>query len=268
MTSPSSTGVSPGSRHGWQDQSGLRSPPMEGSNVLDPELFNPPRSAHYQATRGPADLGGDEAPNRSSRNSYDHAMYTPADSEAATEDSNFRGFSMDEPHTTQRRASGTGIKRKALSPPGDRQPEERPRQDLYALRMRMPSKSPNMSHLSNSGSVSSAASSAQPQSYASSGLLSTAAPSSMTSMSSYDPNSPRDQPSYITSAQPVASPISNLAPRKAPEKLVPRKLSVQTTAMSTRPIPTRIGNNFICACCPKKPKKFETEEQLRYVYSP
>lgn len=31
--------------------------------------------------------------------------------------------------------------------------------------------------------------------------------------------------------------------------------------------PTRIGAYFICACCPKKPKRFDNEQQLRYVTS-
>lgn len=47
----------------------------------------------------------------------------------------------------------------------------------------------------------------------------------------------------------------------------PRTMSGQpaTTDGRTVDVPRIGGQSFICECCPKKPKKFDNEEELRYV---
>ena len=44
----------------------------------------------------------------------------------------------------------------------------------------------------------------------------------------------------------------------------PRKL---TETLRTNGTVGKIQGFFMCDCCPKKPKKFETAEELRYVHS-
>jgi hypothetical protein len=39
-----------------------------------------------------------------------------------------------------------------------------------------------------------------------------------------------------------------------------KKISLETTLQSGS---SKIGGLYICDCCPKKPKKFDTQEELR-----
>ncbi len=129
------------------------------------------------------------------------------------------------------------------------------------------------------GSVSSTSSaSIRNGSYASSNGLS-AAGSSMTSMSSYDrlssggisPSSElelgHDSP-YITSVNLDPSPRSSLS--KARQRTLSE--SKQSPAFSARQMSgdteiakhgaSKIQGVYICECCPKKPKRFDSQEQL------
>ncbi|KAL8931411.1 MAG: hypothetical protein Q9211_006982, partial [Gyalolechia sp. 1 TL-2023] len=116
-------------------------------------------------------------------------------------------------------------------------------------------------------------------SYASSGALSVG--SSLTSLSSNhdhlsptsdypypQPHPDRDSP-YITShpsPQPSLSHSHPQPPSEKPSPAASRKLS------SDPPTPRKQNNPpslqaamYICQCCPKKPKKFETEDGLRHL---
>jgi hypothetical protein len=45
-----------------------------------------------------------------------------------------------------------------------------------------------------------------------------------------------------------------------------RKMSTDTTLHPRHnSMVTRIPGAYICECCPKKPKKFDSEDELRYV---
>ncbi|KAL8947563.1 MAG: hypothetical protein Q9222_006167 [Ikaeria aurantiellina] len=128
------------------------------------------------------------------------------------------------------------------------------------------------------GSVSSASSTGlRNGSYASSGGLSVG--SSLTSLSpNYERLSPtseypypqshpeRDSP-YITSHPSPQSSLSHSHPRPPSEKPsgpASHKMSSETSAPRTKKTPPNLqAAPNICRCCPKKPKKFETLEELR-----
>lgn len=298
ITSPLSAGLSPGSRPGWRDYNlDHRSPSMDSaatatSLVLDPELFVPSRSGGRRSTSGTAP-GYEEAAaasftNRSHRGSYDLAGSTESDM-AGEEGGAFRNLSLGDSQmvVVERRSSKQGVKRRAPSDVAreDRSPSRAP--ELFPkLNTATPGRSPVNRYQTKHGSVSSTTSSARHNSYASSVALSVAG-SSMTSISSFERHSPLDpsQPSpYITSAPPVSSPATSMAasrppaapPAAATAPLLPpppptpdntsaaRPMSIQTVTNDARlPPANRVGNYFICNCCPKKPKKFDTEEELR-----
>lgn len=193
--------------------------------------------------------------------------------------------------------SKLGMKRRASSPPPDSSHDDKAPlhsagsgSDLYQRNSNSNSNNPAAARPTNRaspvnrfaaqhGSVSSTSSAGlRNGSYASSGALSVG--SSLTSLSSnHDRLSPtseyphpqshpeRDSP-YITSHPSPRSSLPHSHPRPPSEKPSPRKMSSDTPA-------TRNQNNtpniqapmYICQCCPKKPKKFETEEELRYVFA-
>jgi hypothetical protein len=43
----------------------------------------------------------------------------------------------------------------------------------------------------------------------------------------------------------------------------PRKMSFNTNLNVPKPTAAKIGGLYICDCCPKKPKKFDSPEDLR-----
>ena len=221
---------------------------------------------------------------RSQRGSYDQVMFSEAEPESQTEDSN--GVSLGEPHRLlERQASRQGLKRRALSPPTEMARDDKAHAYPAELFQKSSSSHPtNRSPASiyraqpTYGSVSSTASSIRQSSYPSSFAPSLAG-SSLTSISSFDRQSPSDHThphASITSAPPVLSPATAIAPsRKAfhlqqsPQEshAISRKMSIHTAVNETRPpTATRIGPYWMCDCCPKKPKKFESEEELRYVF--
>jgi hypothetical protein len=44
----------------------------------------------------------------------------------------------------------------------------------------------------------------------------------------------------------------------------PRKLAELPKSHSS--LAAKLKGSFMCECCPKKPRRFETEEELRYGY--
>lgn len=174
------------------------------------------------------------------------------------------------------------MKRRALSPPSDTTRDDKSPAYASELYQKISATSAPRSPASayraapSYGSVSSTASSIRHGSYASSFAPSLTA-SSMTSVSSSDRQSPSD-PSlahpFITSAGPVSSPATSIPPSRKPQaqspqdnKSIARKMSIQTAVNEPRPPPiTKLGSYYICECCPKKPRKFDTEEELRQVW--
>ncbi|EXJ62968.1 hypothetical protein A1O7_03412 [Cladophialophora yegresii CBS 114405] len=291
ITSPVSAGISPGSRPGWRDYNmEHRSPSIDNtahSLVLDPELFLQPRAGGLPSISGAtpndevASVGG-----RSYRSSYDPGFFAETESDVVGDDqSAFRNLNLGDSQEQQvgRRSSKQGMKRRAGSPPSevarDDKSPSRGGSSTEVIHHKVPTtalaRSPGSRYYQpKHGSVSSTASSVRHNSYASSVALSIAG-SSMTSISSFERQSPLDpasQTAYITSAQPIPSPAATsvVPSRTQPTqplldtKSAVRKLSTHI-AMSDSMLPpaTRVGNYFICDCCPKKPKKFDAEEGLR-----
>ena len=289
VSSPISAGVSPGSRPGWRDYNmDHRSPSNEStatSLVLDPELFVQSRniSKPSTASSNPGNEDMHSVASRSQRGSYDQVMFTDADSEFQAEDSSgLRDLNLSDPHRhLERQASRQGLKRRALSPPAEMARDDKAHAYPAELFQKSsssnnPARSPASIYRSQPayGSVSSTASSVRQNSYTSSFAPSLAG-SSLTSISSYDRQSPSDTSlphHFITSAPPVSSPATGIAPsRKAyiqqspqDSQAISRKMSIHTAVNEPRPpTATRIGSYWMCDCCPKKPKKFDSEEELR-----
>ncbi len=250
-------------------------------------------------------MGNDDAsslPSLSHRDSYDQqACLTEPETDPMEETGGFRKLNLGErtpPHNAycQPLAKQHGLKRRALSPPSevvrdDKAPTNSANQisDMHqrsAIGHAYP-RSPNPHFHPNHGSVSST-SSAGPRngSYASSVGLS-AAGSSMTSISSIDRPSPggTSPPSDLDPTQDagqvhqaslnpptlhlhIAASRSHLSqnPPESRSATVARAMSAQSAANEGRTTNApRIGGAYMCECCPKKPKKFESEEELRYV---
>ncbi len=291
VSSPISAGVSPGSRPGWRDYNmDHRSPSNESNSasmVLDPELFVQSRHTGKPSTGG-SNPGIDDMNSVASRShcgSYDQVVFTDADSEYQAEDSSgLRDLNLSDPHRQlKRQASRQGLKRRALSPPAEVARDDKAHAYPAELFQKLsssnnPARSPTSNYRAQPayGSVSSTASSLRQNSYTSSFAPSLAG-SSLTSISSYDRHSPSDPShshTFITSAPPVSSPATAIAlSRKAylqqsPQETqaISRKMSIHTAVNEPRPpTATRIGSYWMCDCCPKKPKKFGSEEELRYV---
>ncbi|KIX10317.1 uncharacterized protein Z518_01399 [Rhinocladiella mackenziei CBS 650.93] len=282
ITSPVSAGVSPGSRPGWREYNmNHRSPSMDSaatSLVLDPELFVQPRPSGLPSTSGSV-LGNDDVASfasRSHRGSYDHGFFAETESDfTGDEGSAFRNLNLsDSQQQMGRRSPKQGMKRRARSPPSSDVARDDKSPSRGASSTELLFQKVHTTVSAQSGSVSSTSSSVRQNSYASSIALSVAG-SSMTSISSFDKQSPLDpsQPAYIASAQPVSSPATSIAPSRTQPTQSPldtkspiRKMSIQAAMNDSRlPLPpaTRIGNYFICECCPKKPKKFDTLDDLR-----
>lgn len=291
IASPASAGLSPSSRPGWRDYNAdHRSPSMDStaaSLVLDPELFVQPRPSGLlsigSSLAGPDDLAS--VGSRSQRGSYEHGMFPDTESDLAGEEGGgLRNLHLggESQCLGERRSSKQGMKRRARSPPSDLARDEKSPSrgnsstDLFPkFNLPASARSPAWKHQTKHGSVSSTASSARQNSYASSISLSIAG-SSMTSISSFDKQSPLDpaNPAYITSAHPVVSPATSIASSRLLPQVTLDTKSIHG-AMSAHnlggdPLPpmslpplNRVGNSFICDCCPKKPKKFETEDELR-----
>lgn len=292
ITSPVSAGISPGSRPGWRDYNmDPRSPSMDSTStslVLDPELFIQPRPGVLPVAGGGPLPGSDEVASlvsRSQRDSYDQGFFTETESDIAGDEGNaFRNLNLcDSQEQVGRRSSNKqGMKRRARSPPSDMARDDKsPSRGTASAELfqkahttaSTSARSPMSKYYQpKHGSVSSTSSSVRHNSYASSVAISVAG-SSMTSISSFERQSPLDpsQSAYITSAQPVSSPATSIAPSRTQCTQSPldtkspnRNMNLQTSLSDSRlPPATRIGNYFICDCCPKKPKKFDTEDELR-----
>ncbi|KAJ9651942.1 hypothetical protein H2198_008805 [Neophaeococcomyces mojaviensis] len=268
-TSPTSA-ISLTSKFSWHEH-GMdpRSSFSEGTSQLfavDPELLHSsiPRAKSSKPRSGSMQSSQDTRA-RSERDSYDSNMYT-ADAESLSDEASLRSLHMeDRPH----RAVLHGTKRRALSPPIESNRAQR--QDNY-----LPLRSPNI-HGSqdsmpyqpyNARSLSSTASSTQHSSYASSNMISNPS-SSMTSISSLSsiarmvPES--SQHLSLPTSLPTQKNLSILVtPVEKPTGSSQQDVaSLSITTNKVRVAPSRIGNYYICSCCLKKPKRFETEDQLR-----
>jgi len=254
--------------------SGLRSP-----TGLENDLHQ--RRFGSISTTGPLEEVVSTPPHRGS---FDHSMF---ESDFVMEDSGMRDLNLNDRNSVvaedYQSTNKVGQKRRASSPPAEMIREDRPQAsnnvDLYP-RQRVRN-SPVVSRFptNNPGSLSSISSLSQRNaSYASSYAFSGA--SSMTSYNGEQRLSPSAlSPSTETESGPV-SPYAyarsrNPSPRGSlsvahqhgwPEyDLGNRKLSTAESVLHSRQnsVSSRMTDYLTCQCCPKKPKKFTSEEELR-----
>jgi hypothetical protein len=105
----------------------------------------------------------------------------------------------------------------------------------------------------------------------------------MTSMGSYDRRSPRQRSpvspsdaSGYESPFPASMSLSAISPRSSISRAVamqqphdanrgmlsPRRMVESAKPNTAGNVATKLQGFFMCECCPKKPKKFETREEL------
>lgn len=292
VTSPISAGVSPGSRQGWRDYNmDYRSPSVDSpaaGSALDSELYAHLREGARPSTSSslPSIDDSISLASRSMRGSYDQNFFHEHEIELPEEPGVFRRLQLSDttsqqPLETQPPFS-TGMKRRALSPPSavardDKLVAHAPELSQRSNNATVGTRSPTMRYQLKHGSFSSTSSSIRHNSYASSVGLSVAG-SSMTSVSSNDRFSPGDlsppenQASPFTPATSQNSPAAGLGSfrkvvsisQEDRSSLPAQNTSVPISMSETLPASTnRIVGLFICECCPKKPKKFDTLDKKR-----
>ncbi|KAF2462528.1 uncharacterized protein BDR25DRAFT_133071 [Lindgomyces ingoldianus] len=272
---PPSGAISPGF-------SGFRSP-----------VFDPGSADFHQRRFGSISTPGalDDTASQHHRGSYDHSMFLEA--EFGVEEGGMRDLNINDrsPSGSEESQMGpkAGLKRRASSPPSEAAREDRPtasggNTDLYHRRsaqMLVSRNSPVSRFHANQGSLSSASSLSQrTASIASSYGLSTAS-----SVTSYSGEVQRLSPSALSpSAEAELGPVSpyaasrslNPSPRGSlsrphhqrglseNEQAQIRKMSTDSVLHSRQSsVSSRLPGAYICECCPKKPKKFDSEEELR-----
>ncbi|KAF9693656.1 hypothetical protein EKO04_008302 [Ascochyta lentis] len=269
---PQSGAISPG-------YTGFRSPVFEGPDA---------HRGRYGSISTPGPLD-ESAPHH--RGSYDHSIFS--DHEFGMEENGMRNLNIDdrspagsdEYHMCQK----GGLKRRASSPPPEAVRDDRPttsgNPDLYHRRsaqMLVNRNTPASRFQMHHGSLSSVSSSGPRTGSVGSSLGFSTAASSMTSYGGDQRLSPSAlSPSGQTELGPVspyaASRSLNPSPRGSlsrpqhqrgysesehPSQI--RKLSTESIVHSRQnSMANRIPGAYICECCPKKPKKFDSEDELR-----
>ncbi|KAF8862298.1 hypothetical protein BDZ45DRAFT_585692 [Acephala macrosclerotiorum] len=237
------------------------------------------RSPHPYIKRSGSGSVPDDASSVTSRSreSYDPRVSPDHDVDFHMEETGFTRLHIDD---YSNRSDGyspgatVGQKRRASSPPGD---VDGPSlhtvgsaSDLFRRRESGSRTSPSPRFHSTSGSVSSTASGPRNSSYASSLSVAT---SSITSMGSFGNRSPgavspggmdMDSP-YITSNPSPRASISRSNHQRTLSETRPlltsRKPSDHASQTKNTSAPKMQGV-FMCECCPKKPKKFDSQEEL------
>ena len=250
--------------------------PIDPPSAMDFERSPVPRSRRTNS----GSMGDDLSV---STESYDNETDFPME-----ETSRLRAIHLDDPHHSRMSSldyQTIGQKRRASSPPGDEPPLHTMSSQSDLLRRRdgvsRGSPTPRLTVIPQHSSVSSVSSAGRSGSYASQLSLTT----SMTSAHSYGRRSPVGlSPSGLSPTDPTASPFMTpnsltMSPRSTMSQRIgphQRTLSEQKTMVSPRKLTettlrtngnvSKIQGFFMCDCCPKKPKKFETAEELRYVH--
>lgn len=298
VSSPQSASISPGqlsSAASTRSYMDFRSPSYDSnapSSAIDSERYAHVRNCGGRS--GSGSINFDDAlrlASRSNRGSYDQSVFAEQDTDFPMETGGMRQLHIDDrtPAGSEGNSPGSkvGVKRKpsreALR--DDKAPLQAANlsNDLYHRRASghlCPTRaSPVHRFQPAHGSVSSTSSaSIRNGSYASSTGLS-AGGSSMTSISSYDrlssggisPSSEldlgHDSPYMSVNLDPSPrSPLSKGHPRSTSESkqsgaVSARKMSVDAANMSQHGA-SKLQGVFICECCPKKPKRFDSEEEL------
>ncbi|PQE23893.1 C2H2 finger domain-containing protein [Rutstroemia sp. NJR-2017a WRK4] len=218
-----------------------------------------------------------------SRDGYDQRISPDQDVDFHMEETGIRRLHIDDHYARSEAYSpgsaSTGQKRRASSPPRDDGPNLRTvgsASDLFRRRESGSRSSPSPRFHSTSASISSTASGQRSNSYAS--TLSLAA-SSITSMNSYGRLSPGGISPAATDNSLDSPYVTSLSSNPSPRGSISSRASHHRTLSETRPLMTsrKMSENlghvkhnsapkmqgvYICECCPKKPKKFDSQEEL------
>lgn len=290
--SPQSDRLSPGvTKQGWRDHMDCQSPGGESSAPSSAVDYDPYRRP-VAGMITPQHEESSSLPSRSNRGSYDHSIFSDADGDIVTDDSSGLAFRLREATPPYLDPARPGMKRRASSPPRDLPSRDRltihtntSAGDLSHRRSGPPyftnTLPVNGGYASNRGSLSaSSSSSLRTRGSFSSAPLSLG--TSMTSLSSYDRPSPGGisptadvdpvpdksllNPNSAAGTMPGPSTVrsapasDSLDPKTANSA---RKLPMQSTLRAAKAAGSKIGGLYICDCCLKKPKKFDTLEDLR-----
>lgn len=294
-TGSQSGGISPGTKVGWRDYIGCRSPSVESSapsSAVDYDQSNYLRDMCRRRGGGttPQNEESLSLPSRSNRGSYDQGIFSDIEGDFSTDESlPPRLFNVREATPPYLDTSKSGMKRRASSPP--REPIGDDRHTLHVatsngdLSQRRTSGHPftntlsvNSAYTPSHGSVSAASSLSLRTSGSYSSAALSAGGSSVTSASAYErspgglsPNSDLDSfhDKFLNPNSPGGVPSQSMRGVPGPNTLEPpsssavRKMSLQTSLNVPKQAGPKIGGLFICDCCPKKPKKFDSPEELR-----
>lgn len=272
---PSSGAISPG-------YNGFRSPTFQ-STSLEPHRA---RFGSISASGPPEEIQVQH------RGSYDQTVFSEPEfgmEESGMRELNIHDRSPAESEEYQLGPKG-GLKRRASSSPSESSRDDRPttssHNDLYHRRSQqmLVNRTSNATRFSiNTGSLSSTGSISQRTGSVGSSLGFPTAASSITSYGGDQRPSPN---ALSAGGEGEIGPISPYAgnrslepsPRASfsrpqhqrgfseSENPQHRKMSTDSVIHSRQnSIASRIPGAYICECCPKKPKKFDNEEELRYV---
>ncbi|KAL4878556.1 hypothetical protein BJY04DRAFT_229763 [Aspergillus karnatakaensis] len=289
-----SGGISPGTKVAWRDYIGRRSPSVESNAPSALDYEHSPFSRDGRRRGGGVTPQYDDLsslPSRSNRGSYDQSVVSDMEGEFSMDEAlPSRLFSVREATPPYLEASKSGMKRRASSPP--REPISNDRHALHTttsngdLSQRRTTGHPFTNNLSvNSGYTHShgSLSAASSVSIRTTASYSSAAPSigsSVTTASTYDRSPPglspkSDLDAYHEKPMVNPGPTTGLSAQLAaqithdtgsfePSSVnPPRKMSYQANLSVPKPRANKIGGLYICDCCPKKPKKFDSPEELR-----
>lgn len=226
------------------------------------------------------------------RGSYDHSFFSDHEF-CGMEENGMRNLNIDDrgpagPEEFHMQQKG-GLKRRASSPPPEAVRDDRPTtsgtHDLYHRRsaqMLVSRNTPASRFQMHHGSLSSVSSSGPRNGSVGSSLGYSTAASSMTSYGGDQRPSPSAlSPSGPTELGPVSPYATNRSLNPSPRGSLSRpqhsrgysesehpsqirRLSQESTIHSRHnSMANRIPGAYICECCPKKPKKFDNEDELR-----
>ncbi|CAJ2511693.1 Uu.00g073180.m01.CDS01 [Anthostomella pinea] len=238
-------------------------------------------NAEYRSPIDPADVDRSPFPRTRRNNSDDATMSTHSsvdDNDFPMEEtSGIRRLHIDD-SLMRPEYQTVGQKRRASSPPGDDVPMQGVPGSCELLRRRegvsRASPTPRLSVLPPE-SISSVSSTGRTGSYVSAPSLTT----SISSLNSFGGRSPSGissggfSPIEVMNNSPYNTPLSLAPSPSAPLARMPhqRNLSNENRSLATPRKVSEVpkasiskiqGGFFMCECCPKKPKKFETAEEL------
>lgn len=292
--SPQSDRLSPGPRPGWRDYIDCQSPGPESS-------MPSPAIDYYDIRRPTSGVHEDSfsVTSRSNRNSRDQSVLSDVESDTARfSPDEYSGLSLrlraatPQPHLLDQ--TRLGVKRRASSPPRDPgltiQTTNIGPYDLNRRKSSFNLRAPSPSDYAPSRGSLSASSSSSLRTYGSfSSTALSAAGTSVTSAASspYERPSPGVSPigdvdysnqekiSLQNTPSPsvalpgfssvcgVANSGATLDPSAANNVNTVGKLPLPNALRAAKAAGSKIGGLYICECCLKKPKKFDTAEELR-----